>query len=119
MKVEEAKAWLRGERSNANTIRGNPEVSMAEQEAYLAMADASSVVEAYWIVKAHKDLDLEPFERPKCVVCGEEQTDLIYVHTKRYQPGTFHIGFPVCDDHSIDDLKPDQYVMNNLIVEVH
>lgn len=121
MRIEEAKAWLRGERSNANLIRGNPEVSMGEQEASLAMADAASVLQAYWVVKAHEDLDLKPFERPKCVVCGEEQTDLIYVRTYRETIAdlNLHIGFPVCDNHTLEDLKPDQYVMNNLIVEVH
>jgi len=58
--------------------------------------------------------------RPKCVVCGKVQTDLIFIPLAEVQATpSIHIGFPVCDDHTLKDLTPDQYVMNNLIVEVH
>ena len=56
-------------------------------------------------------------EHVKCVVCKEkDQTDLIFITVM--QP-FMYIGFPVCDEHALADLKPDQYVMDNLIVEVH
>lgn len=58
-------------------------------------------------------------DRPKCVVCGEEQTDLIFIESYETFSHQLHVGFPVCDKHTLQDLKPDQYVMNNLIVEVH
>lgn len=67
-------------------------------------------------------------ERAKCVVCGEEQVDVEYLgpiprwvpsrpgDNKRIQ--TLHIGFPVCYEHQIKDLQPDQYVLSDIIVEV-
>jgi len=62
--------------------------------------------------------------RPLCVVCEREQTDLVFIHQdinrfdKHSLGNEIHVGFPVCDDHDITDIAPDQYVMNNLVVEV-
>lgn len=52
-------------------------------------------------------------DRPKCVVCGEEQTDVVFLCVMRYS-----IGFPVCDQHTLVDLTPDQYVVDQIILEV-
>lgn len=74
-------------------------------------------------------LDLEPVPpkerrtRPGCVVCDDEQTDLVFVHQDlRERPSLgqeIHVGFPVCDSHTLADLAPDQYVLDNLVVEVY
>lgn len=52
MNLEEAKAWLRGERSHTNLVhRGiNP-----DWQAIVALADAGSVQQAYWVVRAHSE----------------------------------------------------------------
>jgi hypothetical protein len=58
----------------------------------------------------------------KCVVCKEnDQTDMIFLRIlpEPTHQGLMYIGFPVCSEHTLADLKPDQYVMDNLIVEVH
>lgn len=54
--------------------------------------------------------------RPKCVVCGEVQTDIVFIQATNHNH--LYVGFPVCAEHDLNDLVPDQYVMNNLIVEV-
>lgn len=55
-------------------------------------------------------------DRPKCVVCGKDQTDVEFIPLT--QPTYISIGFPVCDKHSVEDLAPDQYLFDQLIVEV-
>lgn len=59
-------------------------------------------------------------ERAKCVVCGEDQTDLVSLsHIPiMVDLNQFIILFPVCDQHTLKDLKPDQYVFDQIVVEV-
>ena len=52
MNVEEARAWLAGDRSWCNAI---PSQQYGEHIAITAVADASTTHQAYWIVKAHDD----------------------------------------------------------------
>ena len=52
MQLEEAQAWLRGERSTINyTQAPTPE----ESRINAAKQDASMTEQAYWIVRAHKE----------------------------------------------------------------
>lgn len=53
MNLEEAKAWLRGERSLHNQI---VECFQSEDRVLaIAQADAHMVMQAYYIVKAHQE----------------------------------------------------------------
>ena len=52
MNHEEAKAWLRGERSTTNMIPNHPYETWRER---IARTDAAMIERAYWIVKAHKE----------------------------------------------------------------
>ena len=56
MNYEEALAWLKGERSQANWFRSlGSERALEQREIWLAEADAASTEQAYWIVRAHKE----------------------------------------------------------------
>lgn len=52
MNLEDAKAWLRGERSMCNQIQPSYE---GEWPVQTARADAAMTQQAYWIVKAHAE----------------------------------------------------------------
>ena len=52
MDLQEAKAWLRGERSMTNIIPREPYETWNVR---ISQADAACVQEAYWIAKAHHD----------------------------------------------------------------
>lgn len=52
MTVEEAKAWLKGERSFTNSIPQHPFETWLVR---VAEADAAMMQQAYWILKAHKE----------------------------------------------------------------
>lgn len=54
MSLDEARAWLRGERSMANFFRGSGDDPLVSEVA-LAQADAAMTQQAYWIVKAHDE----------------------------------------------------------------
>lgn len=54
MNLEEAKAWLRGERSTVNIIQSNADTN-GPWIVQTAQADAAITQQAYWIVKAHVD----------------------------------------------------------------
>lgn len=47
--------------------------------------------------------------RAECMVCESEQTDVLYVHTYDGHR-EWHIGFPVCEEHNLDDVTSDQHV---------
>ena len=53
MDIEEAKAWLKGERSTTNIIPNDPEGMTWEVR--IAQADAAMFQQAYWVLKAHKE----------------------------------------------------------------
>jgi len=52
MNIQEARAWLRGERSMVNEI---PSDSLETWAVRTAEADAAMCQQAYWIAKAHKE----------------------------------------------------------------
>lgn len=52
MTIEEAIAWLRGERSLANSIPAEPHETWLVR---IAEADAAMTQQAYWIAKAHTE----------------------------------------------------------------
>jgi hypothetical protein len=52
MDIEEARAWLRGERSTTNYMPQDP---FDTWNVRIAQADAALTQQAYWIVKAHED----------------------------------------------------------------
>lgn len=57
MTLEDARAWLRGERSHTNLIM-QLEVDPALRQdtiANIEMADAATTQRAYWIVRAYKE----------------------------------------------------------------
>lgn len=56
MNLEEAKAWLRGERSHNNRIMevSDPQ-TRAETLVNIELADAATTQCAYWIVRAHHE----------------------------------------------------------------
>lgn len=61
--------------------------------------------------------------RPSCVVCGEPQTDLVWLHLKekffgREDYRRYSFGFPVCDLHKLSDIRSDQYSFGSLLVEI-
>jgi len=51
----EAMAWIRGDRSLTNMIPQNPLETWDER---IARADAAMVERAYWVLRAHQDLDV-------------------------------------------------------------
>ena len=53
MNIEEALAWLRGERSSWSLM--NTAVALPEAHTISAQVDAASTEQAYWIVRAHKE----------------------------------------------------------------
>ena len=53
MDISEAKAWLEGDRSMINQIQQHPSETW---EVRIAQADAAMTQQAYWIVKAYKEL---------------------------------------------------------------
>lgn len=57
MNIEEAKAWLQGERSMTNSITCDP---IETWQGRIAEADAAMTQQAYWIAKAHKEGLLAP-----------------------------------------------------------
>lgn len=59
MDIEEAKEWLRGDRSMANFFR-SLDVTPQAREAYLAVADAAMTQQAYWMVKAEQEGLIDP-----------------------------------------------------------
>ena len=52
MDIEEAKAWLRGERSTLNAMSVLP---MDVWAVRTAEADAAMMQQAYWILRAHSE----------------------------------------------------------------
>ncbi len=52
MTIEEAKEWLRGERSMCNII---PQEPFDTWQVRIAQADAAMAEQAYWVLKAHKE----------------------------------------------------------------
>ena len=63
MKLEEAKAWLRGERSTTNYMPQDP---FDTWNVRINQADAACTEQAYWIAKAHKEglvSDEQPADR--------------------------------------------------------
>lgn len=54
MNLEEAKSWLRGERSMTNIIQSNADTN-GPWIVQTAQADAAMTEQAYWIVKAHAE----------------------------------------------------------------
>ena len=54
MNKEEAKAWIRGERSHHNSVYG-PGVSMADGCVRVAEADCAAVKQAYYVLRAYKE----------------------------------------------------------------
>lgn len=50
MNLEEARAWLRGERSMCNSIT---EGDASSRIAITAISDAAMTQQAYWVVKAY------------------------------------------------------------------
>ena len=73
MKLEEAKAWLKGERSMCNMIPQNPLETYHER---VARTDAHCTKQAYLIVKAHAEglVPSEAAEKSLCRTCGGEGT---------------------------------------------
>lgn len=57
MDIEEARAWLNGERSMANIIPQDP---FETWQVRIAEADAAMVQQAYWVAKAHGDGLIKP-----------------------------------------------------------
>ena len=53
MNLEEAQAWLRGERSTANVIPHHPLETWLVR---IAQADAAHAQQAYYVVKAHREM---------------------------------------------------------------
>jgi hypothetical protein len=62
MLLEDAMAWLRGERSMQNVITGDGSGSNGAWVAWTAKADASITEQAYWIVRAHAEGLVKPAE---------------------------------------------------------
>lgn len=63
MDLEEALAWLRGERSLTNMIPQHP---LETWQVRIAEADAWATQQAYWIARAHREgLDTRPPEAPE------------------------------------------------------
>jgi hypothetical protein len=56
MSIEEAKAWLRGERSMTNVIPSN---DFETWQVRIAQADAAMMMQAYYVLKACKEQLLE------------------------------------------------------------
>ena len=56
MKIEEAREWLKGNRSTVNTVPQDP---LATWEVRINAADASMIKQAYYILKAHAEELLE------------------------------------------------------------
>jgi hypothetical protein len=54
--IEEAIAWLKGERSSLNIIPSDPSETWTVR---VAQADAAYKQQAYWLLKAHKEGLLE------------------------------------------------------------
>jgi len=54
MSYEEAVEWLRGQRSMTNIVPDYPQETWAVR---IAQADAAMTQQAYWIVKAHDELE--------------------------------------------------------------
>ena len=52
MNIEEANAWLKGERSTTNYIPQDP---FETWNVRIAQADAACTQQAYWIAKAHAE----------------------------------------------------------------
>ncbi|MDA1229917.1 MAG: hypothetical protein O2856_04010 [Planctomycetota bacterium] len=56
MNLEQAKEWLRGERSMTNIIlNDDPQNGNGPWMVLIAQADAAMTEQAYWIVKAHAE----------------------------------------------------------------
>ncbi len=53
MNLEEALAWLRGERSSWNSM--STTVTLPGAHTISAQVDAANTEQAYWIVRAHKE----------------------------------------------------------------
>ena len=54
MTYSEALEWLKGNRSNINSILNTTD-DRPHEFAMITQADAGSVQEAYWIVRAHRE----------------------------------------------------------------
>lgn len=52
MSLEEALAWLRGERSMTNVV---PQAPFETWQERIARADAAMTEQAYWTVRAHRE----------------------------------------------------------------
>jgi hypothetical protein len=52
MKIDEAREWLKGNRSTVNQVLQNP---IETWDVRIAAADASMIQQAYYILKAHKE----------------------------------------------------------------
>ncbi len=52
MTIEEAKEWLRGERSMCNII---PQEPFDTWQVRIAQADAAMAEQAYWVLRAYKE----------------------------------------------------------------
>jgi hypothetical protein len=59
MKLDEAIAWLAGERSMTNIIPHDPRETWLIR---IAQADAAMTKQAYWIARAHKEGLIPPKE---------------------------------------------------------
>ena len=55
MELEEALAWLRGERSTRNVMMSVEEVDRQTTLVREAQADAAMAQQAYWVVRAHSE----------------------------------------------------------------
>lgn len=54
MNVEEAKAWIRGDRSTWNQ-HANQAPNQGENFANCARDDAAMIEQAYWVLRAHRE----------------------------------------------------------------
>ena len=59
MNPDEAREWVAGRRSMANTI---PQEPLDTWQVRIAQADANMVQIAYWVLRAHKEGLVEPDE---------------------------------------------------------
>lgn len=63
MSVEEALEWMSGRRSLCNMMYGlHPDGNRLEEEAAIVRADTAMMERAYWVLKAHGALPLNPSE---------------------------------------------------------
>lgn len=69
MNLNEASAWIKGERSNANIV---PQEPYDTWQVRVAQADAASVQQAYFVLRAHREGLLNETRKDRCQETASE-----------------------------------------------